>query len=98
MTNNNAPVNLSAVDKYRPAMQIRDQAEADAYFEFLVEHNMAWSNVGKVHTRAEAEAIERQNLGYFAGYFDDTTRERVERLFRCKRPLLGTVAGGAAIA
>ncbi len=73
-------------DKYRPAMMITDQAEADAYFERCVDHMM---RVG--HDRLEAEDIERQNLGYFAGYYDSKTRERVERLFRCSHPILGNV-------
>jgi len=74
-------------DKYGPAIMMVDQAEADAYFERLVEHNMLWGN-----TREEAEKIERENLGYFAGYWDNKTREQVERLFRCKHPVFGSIA------
>ena len=73
--------------KYDPAMQIRDQAEADAYFEACVEHCM---RAGK--TRHEAEAIERSNLGYWAGYYDNATRERVERLYACAHPVFGPIA------
>lgn len=61
------PDTITIVDKYGPAMAIADQAEADAYFERLVEHAMRRSKVG----RAEAEANERSNLGCFAGYLDD---------------------------
>jgi hypothetical protein len=74
--------------KYCPAMEIRNQADADAYFALCVDHCMSFG--GK--TRMEAEAIERKNLGYFAGYYDHETRERVERLFKCEHPMLGKIA------
>lgn len=74
-------------EKYDPAMAITDQAEADGYFERLVEHRMSF---GK--TREEAETIERSNLGYWAGYYSHATRERVERLFRCEHPVFGSIA------
>ena len=78
-------------EKYGPAMKITDQAEADAYFEQCVQHNMAH---GK--DREAAEKIERNNLGYFAGYYDHETRERVERLFRCAHPIFGSVSANGA--
>jgi hypothetical protein len=65
--------------KYDPAMKITDQSEADAYFEKCVTHNMSFGRA-----RDTAEAIERENIGYYAGYYDDATQRRVERLFRCK--------------
>ena len=69
-------------EKYGYAMEITEQAEADAYFEECVQHCMSY---GK--SREDAEKIERMNLGYYAGYGYD--RERVERLFRCQHPLFG---------
>ena len=77
-------------EKYSPAMEITDQAAADAYFEELVEHMM---NHGvEKHTRAEAEKLERSNLGYFAGYYGNETRERVEKLFKCSHPIFGSIS------
>lgn len=73
-------------DKYAPAMEITDQAEADAYFERCVRHCMTFEK-----TREEAEKIERANLGYYAGYYDHETRARVERLFHCAHPILGSL-------
>jgi hypothetical protein len=73
-------------EKYGPAMEITDQAAADAYFEECVRHTMSF---GK--SRDEAEQTERSNLGYYAGYYSHETRERVERLFRCAHPLLGSI-------
>jgi hypothetical protein len=77
---------------YDPAMKITGQAEADAYFERLVEHNMRFDEDGEPKTRERAEAIERSNLGYYAGYCGGDTRARVERLFRCAHPIFGSIA------
>jgi hypothetical protein len=73
---------------YREALGITDQAEADAFFEALVEDAMAKSE----QTREEAESIQRQNLGYFAGYGSNETRARVERLFKTAHPIFGSIA------
>lgn len=84
---NPLPHTITMGDKYGPAMTMADQAEADAYFERLVQHGMEWGN-----DRAEAERIERANLGYYAGYYSHETRARVERLFRCSHPIFGAIA------
>ena len=81
------PDQITLGDKYGPAMQIADQGEADVYFEDCVHHTMRFG-----HTRDAAEAIERSNLGYYAGYYDHETRARVERLFRCAHPIFGAIA------
>lgn len=82
------PEHISLGDKYGPAMTIEDQAGATAYFERCVEHHVRAFGV----PRAEAEAVERANLGYWAGYYDNATRERVERLFDCAHPYFGRIA------
>lgn len=81
-------------EKYGPAMEIAEQAEADAYFEECVTHTMERFD----KSREEAETVERANLGYYAGYYSDETRERVERLFRCAHPIFGRIANGAPTA
>lgn len=76
-------------DLYRPAMEITDPQEALDYFERLV------TEVGiraAGQSREEAESIQRQNLGYYAGYYDSETRARVERLFSCSHPVFGAIA------
>jgi hypothetical protein len=78
---------LTIAQKYGPAMEIEEQAAADAYFEKCVQHNMSFGSAN----RAQAEAFERANLGYYAGYYDNETRERVERLFKCQHPLFGSI-------
>src|SRR5438270_427355 len=44
------------------------------------------------NSREQAERIERDNLAYFAGYYDDQTRQRVETLFKCAHPVFGSIA------
>jgi hypothetical protein len=85
------PDKITIGDKYGPALDITDQAEADEYFERCVRHTMRF---GK--TRAEAETIEKSNLGYYAGYGSSETRERVERLFRCSHPVFGSIAANGS--
>lgn len=46
-----------------PAMQITDQGEADTYFEAMVARTMRFYG----HSRERAEAVARENLGYWAG-------------------------------
>ena len=82
---------ISLGDKYDPAMKITDQAEADKYFEACVNHQVSFGQC----TRQEAIDIERSNLGYFAGYYDNETRERVERLFKCQHPIFGPISEGS---
>jgi hypothetical protein len=81
------PDKITIGDKYKPAMEMINPKEATDYFELCVEHTMRF---GK--SRKEAESIERQNFGYFAGYYDQETRLRVERLFNCVHPIFGAVA------
>lgn len=82
------PEQISIRDKYGPAMTIVDQLAADAYFKRCVDHTVEHWN----KSRQEAEDIERSNLGYYAGYYDHATRERVERLFHCAHPFFGPIA------
>lgn len=82
------PEKITFGDKYGPAMKIKTQAEADTYFERCVTHTM--SSFGL--SRDKAEETERMNLGYFAGYYDDETRARIEKLFRCAHPFFGSIA------
>lgn len=81
------PKAITLATKYEPAMAISSQDEADAYFKRCVQHAMLFGL-----TRADAEKHERANLGYWAGYHSNATRERVERLFRCAHPYFGAIA------
>lgn len=83
---------------YGPAMTITTQEEADAYFEKLVEGMIEFVKEGMLYVpdfdprncREQAIGVVRQNLGYYAGYYDEETNQRVQRLFRCSHPIFGT--------
>jgi hypothetical protein len=85
---NKFPDEVSIGDKYGPAMELTEQPDADAYFEKCIEHTMRFDK----NTRERAESIERANLGYYAGYYSNETRARVERLFHCAHPIFGEIA------
>lgn len=70
-------------DKYGPAMTMKRGA---TYFKACVRHTL---KLRPELTLAEAESIERQNLGYYAGYYDQATQERVQRVFNCEHPIFG---------
>lgn len=69
---------------YGPAMEITTQADADAYFTVIVDHTM---HFGK--SRDEAVAVVRENIGYYTGYYDRETADRVMRLFNASHPIFG---------
>lgn len=72
--------------KYGPAMETTSQLEADAMFDKLVRHSMAHGLDFK-----KAITLERYNLGYYAGYYSDEIRRRVEKLFKCEHPFFGSI-------
>lgn len=80
---------LSLEAKYSPAMIITDEAAAEAYLKECVEHSMEQN---KRLSLEMATRIEKSNIGYWAGYYDAETRERVERLFKCSHPIFGAIA------
>lgn len=82
------PDKMTIGEAYGPAMAITEQAAADEYFAALVSRAMHTQGIN----REPAESQTRQNLGYYAGYYDHATRERVERLFRCSHPVFGAVS------
>jgi len=82
------PLDITIGAKYGPTLEIQTQEDADAYLSLLIEHSMECHSL----TREEAERIERDNVGYFAGYGTEADRERVERLFRCAHPFFGAIA------
>lgn len=78
---------MSYADTLGPALEITDQWLADLYFDALVQFTMKeWSK-----TQEECEVTVRQNLAYYAGYYDAETRKRVERLYRCAHPVFGSI-------
>lgn len=78
--------NATVGQLYKPAMKITDQTKADRYFAALVKHIKA--TVPGID-EAGAEKMVRENLGYFAGYYCNDTRVRVELLFGSPHPIFG---------
>ncbi len=72
-------------EKYDPAMLITDRAEADAYLERCVAHTMGFGR-----SREDATRVERENLGYWAGYYGPEVRARVLAMFDAPHPIFGT--------
>ena len=68
-----------------PAMEITDPEDAKQYFQACV----AWLKTRSV-IKENAEKLARYNLGYYAGYYDQETQKRVERLFNAKHPIFGS--------
>jgi hypothetical protein len=65
-------------EKYGPAMDVSTEIEAREYFEKLVQHSMKVAN----RTREDAEWLEKTNIRYYSGYYDQQTRERVLALYQ----------------
>lgn len=70
------------------AMEVGSPDAADEKFELLVSYVMKNSTLERV----QAEARTREALGYYAGYYSEEVRERVERLYHCTHPILGPVS------
>ena len=78
--------NLTSGDILSPAMNIIDKEEAKQYFEVYVDYLMVSFN----NTLEKAVTIAKENLGYFAGYYDYKVMDRVNRLFETQHPIFGT--------
>jgi len=72
-----------------PAMKITDADDAAQYLRDYVAFIQGFLDKKPRQDGMTAEQIAKTNLGYFAGYYDDETRERVELLFACKHPIFG---------
>lgn len=72
-------------DLYSDAMKVETKDEAAEYLEALVQHMVTYHG----QTRDEATQIQLQNLGYFAGYYDQKTMSRVNELFDTSHPIFG---------
>ncbi len=74
-----------------PAMEITDQDDANQYKKSYIKFTEQFLNDGVSDTGHTAEQIVNINLGYYAGYYSDETRQRVEKLFKCSHPIFGSI-------
>jgi len=72
-----------------PAMKITDQDDADQYFTNYARYIQRALKKEPRDDDMTAEGIARINLGYYAGYYDEETMERVNRLFKTQHPIFG---------
>jgi|ERR1044072_2439802 hypothetical protein len=74
------------------AMGINNQEDATQWFEQYVKY--VESELIDYPRKDNKTAVDicKENLGYYAGYYGDETRERVERLFNCEHPIFGSIA------
>lgn len=73
-----------------PAMQITDPENAKEFFADYVAF-LAKASENNPNPKFTPEQIAKANLGYYAGYYDNETRARVEKLFSCVHPVFGGV-------
>lgn len=76
----------------KPAMEITDEADARQYLNDYVAFIQTSLDAEPRKDNMTAARIAGVNLGYFAGYYDSETRQRVERLFDCSHPVFGSIA------
>ena len=75
---------ITIEQKYGKAVEITNEEEARAYFEECVQHTMSFER-----SREEAEKIERENIGYYAGYYSYDAIARVGKIYNTSHPIFG---------
>jgi hypothetical protein len=83
---------LTYGESLSPAMEITEQSDADQYFQSLMAFTQKALDKEPRKDNATAEEIVKSNLGYWAGYYSEETRARVEKLFHCEHPIFGAIA------
>lgn len=72
-------------------MEIRYIADAEQYLKDYVNYQQKMLDKEPREDDKTALEICKINLGYFAGYYDHETRDRVEKLFQCSHPVYGSI-------
>jgi hypothetical protein len=78
---------LTFEESLNPAMEITNQIDADQYFAAYVDY----IKTTYPDNEEPVEEVCKSNLGYYAAYYSEETRERVERLFNCVHPFFGSI-------
>lgn len=83
---------LTYEEVMEPTINITDKEDAKQYFEAYVAFLQAELDLHpeKEHSRS-AEEIANHNIGYYAGYYGNEVRARVEELFECEHPVFGSI-------
>lgn len=80
---------LTYEESLGPAMNITDEEDAKQYKKAYIEYTQRKLEQNPRADNITAEQIVNANLGYFAGYYSNETRNRVEKLFFTQHPILG---------
>lgn len=77
---------LTYAECIEPAMKIKSKKDATQYLNSYALY------IQKSLTNGESAIdIAKQNLGYYAGYYGNDVRKRVEKLFDCSHPIFGKI-------
>lgn len=87
---------LTYGDILDPAMMITEKDDAIQYKKEYIKFIDKQLVNGKNENGLTAEDIVNINLGYYAGYYSDDVRERVEDLFECSHPIFGKIKDNGA--
>lgn len=82
---------LTAGESLGRAMNITDPEDAQQYLKAYVAFMQKYLDKEPDPKGKTAEQIAKSNLGYYAGYYDNETRKRVEKLFCCSHPVFGSI-------
>lgn len=74
-----------------PAMKITTQEEANQYLEDYTKFIQKWVDIEPNQKELTAKQIALQNIGYWTGYYDRETANRVMKLFNTVHPIFGTL-------
>ena len=78
---------LTYEEALEPAMHITSKNDAQQYLADYIKYLEKFKN--GMDSGDTPEIVAKANLGYFAGYFSDKVRKRVEKLFSCSHPIFG---------
>lgn len=74
-----------------PAMGITNKKDAEQYLNAYVVFIQKHLDKEPREDNISALDIAKSNLGYWAGYYSNKTRQRIESLFMCAHPIFGSI-------
>jgi len=82
---------LTLREIFEPAMSITEQEDANQYLADYIAYTQKWLDKEPRQDNMTAEDIAKHNFGYYAGYYGEDARRRVEKLFNCEHPIFGSI-------
>ena len=79
-------------EAYEPIMAATTKEEAEAQFERCVACHLQQE---PSHSRDVAVEVQKRNVGYYAGYYDAETRNRVYAWLNTEHPIFGDMTPSA---